>query len=85
MNEIDVFQRMGRENQPVAPPRLDVSGAVLGEIRRARRRQTDPVVLAMTAVSAAAAAAVAVMAYEAWTEMVDPINSLLQPLVMVME
>lgn len=83
MDELEVIRKLSAAAAKLPPPQLDVTQAVMDQIRAPTPRG-DGVFWVLAALSAAAAAALAVAATPAYLALNDPLALLFNPVVTVM-
>jgi hypothetical protein len=76
MNEQDMLRQLARAAGQQAPPLVDVTDWVLGDLAVARRRRVEPVLKWFAAAAAAAAVVVTGVAAGAWVQWQDPLADL---------
>lgn len=84
MDELEIIRKLSAAADKLPPTRLDVTRAVMAEIR-ARTPRGDAVFWALAALSSAAAAALALAATAAYLALGDPLALLFDPVVTVMK
>ncbi len=82
MSEIDRLKQLDRPTE--APPRVDVAGWVIRDIRVNRHEHHEPLLVILTALGSSAALTVSYLAYEMWLVLQDPLGSYLDSWSMVL-
>jgi hypothetical protein len=88
MDEIETLKRYGAQSAAVTEPRVDVTARVLSTIRQRRESRWSESVRPLVAVLAASWMSVLVTGYfvqEVWTQLQDPLTSLLSPFVVALQ
>lgn len=84
MNEVEWLKQMADRAGQDAPPRIDVTAAVLRELRSSPRQEQGPLAV-FAAVSAVAAAIVFTVAVQAWQDLGDPLAAMMSSINVVMK
>ena len=84
MNEDQILRKLASAARPEAPPLIDVTARVLGDLPHARAAG-DLLLWFSAAVSSAAAVLVTVLALRVWLERQDPFGEFLESMLAVMQ
>ena len=88
MNEIDRLRQYGRQLDAATPPDVDVRARVLRTIARPQAEQWGDAWRPLAAAAAASWATVFITGYfvqECWSQLQDPLTSLLAPFVVSLQ
>jgi hypothetical protein len=88
MDEIEMLRRFGTRSEPAACANINVTARVLQTIRRGRERRWPESVRPLVTVLAASWMTVLITGFfvqQAWSELQDPLTSLLTPFVVALQ
>jgi hypothetical protein len=88
MDDIEMLRRLGARSEPAACEGVDVTARVLRTIRRGRERRWPESVRPLVTVLAASWMTVLVTGFfvqEVWSELHDPLASLITPFVVALQ